>query len=85
MLKLPLLLVIIFSANSLLFSQSNAVGIGTSTPHSSAILEIQSTTKGVLVPRMTTTQRNAISNAATGLWYLTIAPDLFGLKEQPTG
>ncbi|HRD43493.1 MAG: hypothetical protein JST57_09075 [Bacteroidetes bacterium] len=67
MLKLPLLLVIIFSANSLLFSQSNAVGIGTSTPHSSAILEIQSTTKGVLVPRMTTTQRNAISNAATGL------------------
>lgn len=67
MLKLPLLLVIIFSANSFLFSQSNAVGIGTSTPHSSAILEIQSTTKGVLVPRMTTTQRNAISNAATGL------------------
>jgi hypothetical protein len=33
----------------------------------SAILDIQSTTKGFLPPRMTTTQRNAIASPATGL------------------
>lgn len=37
------------------------VGIGTTDPDPSAILEIESTSGGVLIPRMTTTQRNAIS------------------------
>lgn len=48
-------------------AQSGSVGIGTSTPHPSAALDIQSTDKGVLIPRISTVQRNAISNAATGL------------------
>jgi hypothetical protein len=48
-------------------SQSGSVGIGTTTPNASAVLDIQSTEKGILVPRMTTLQRNAINNAATGL------------------
>jgi hypothetical protein len=43
------------------------VGIGTSSPASSAILDAQSTTKGVRMPNMTTTQKNAISSPATGL------------------
>jgi len=43
------------------------VGIGTSNPHASAALEIQSTSKGFLFPRMTEVARNAISNIATGL------------------
>ncbi len=43
------------------------VGIGTLTPNSSAMLDVQSTSKGVLVPRMTTLQRTAISSPATGL------------------
>lgn len=43
------------------------VGIGTQTPHSSAELDITSTNKGVLVPRMTTTQKNAIASPAIGL------------------
>lgn len=46
---------------------SNQVGIGTSTPLASAALEISSTSKGILLSRMTTTQRDAISNPAAGL------------------
>ncbi len=43
------------------------VGIGTATPSSSAALEVASTASGFLPPRMTESQRNAISNPATGL------------------
>jgi len=43
------------------------VGIGTTAPNASAILDAQSTTKGVRMPNMTTTQKNAISSPAAGL------------------
>jgi hypothetical protein len=43
------------------------VGIGTTTPASSSMLEIQSTAKGVLIPRMTTAQRTVIASPANGL------------------
>jgi hypothetical protein len=43
------------------------VGVGTATPDQSAVLDAFSTTKGFLPPRLTTTQRNAITNPATGL------------------
>ena len=43
------------------------VGIGTTAPNASAILDAQSTTKGVRFPNMTTTQKNAISFPAAGL------------------
>jgi len=46
---------------------SGNVGIGTSTPSSKAILDLTSTTQGALMPRMNTTQQNAISSPATGL------------------
>lgn len=38
-----------------------------SDPHSSAVLDVQSTSKGILIPRMTTTQRDAISSPVDGL------------------
>jgi uncharacterized protein (TIGR02145 family) len=43
------------------------VGVGTATPHASAALDVTSTTKGLLPPRMTLTQRNAISTPMAGL------------------
>ena len=51
------------------FSICNAqnVGIGTKTPDASAALEIQDTSRGILIPRMTMEQRNAIQNPAEGL------------------
>ena len=50
-----------------LFAQNQNVGIGTTTPDASAILDLTSTDKGLLAPRLTTTQRNAISAPANGL------------------
>ncbi len=46
---------------------SGNIGVGTTTPNASAICDITSTTKGVLFPRMTTTQKNAIASPAAGL------------------
>ncbi len=43
------------------------VGIGTTNPDNSSVLEINSDSKGVLFPRLTTAQRNAIANAVAGL------------------
>lgn len=43
------------------------IGIGTTTPDNSSALDISSTTKGFLVPRMSTVQKNAITAPATGL------------------
>lgn len=46
---------------------AQSVGIGTNTPAASAQLEIASTTKGLLIPRMTTAQRLAIISPVDGL------------------
>lgn len=43
------------------------VGIGTNTPNNSAMLEVQSTTKGILFPRMNSIQRTSIASPAAGL------------------
>ncbi|HMT71518.1 MAG TPA: tail fiber domain-containing protein [Saprospiraceae bacterium] len=43
------------------------VGIGTNSPHSSAVLDISSTSKGLLIPSMTLAQRNAINLPKQGL------------------
>jgi len=61
----------IFLVGLLLFTiQSTAqvkVGDNSSTIHPSAVLEIESTNKALLLPRMTTAQRNAIASPALGL------------------
>ncbi|MBL4755342.1 MAG: tail fiber domain-containing protein [Flavobacteriales bacterium] len=43
------------------------VGIGTSTPDASALLDLTSTTKGILISRVTLVQRNAIVSPAIAL------------------
>jgi len=43
------------------------IGTGTITPNPSAALEMGDTTKGLLAPRLTTTQMNAVSSPAEGL------------------
>ncbi len=53
------------------------IGIGTNTPAASAALEVSSTTnnKGILIPRLTGTQKDAIVSPAEGLLvYQTTAP-----------
>ncbi len=51
--------------NSHLIAQN--VGIGTSVPDPSARLEVRDTTRGILIPRLTTAQRNNIANPAHSL------------------
>ena len=46
---------------------SGSAGVGTTTPVASAALDVTSTTKGFLPPRMTTGQRDAIASPASGL------------------
>jgi hypothetical protein len=61
------------AGNAISFTQamtldaSGNLGIGTTSPSASAILDAQSTTKGVRMPNMTTTQKNAIASPAAGL------------------
>lgn len=56
------ILFVVFSINA-----NAQTGIGTSTPNASAKLEIASTDKGFLLPRMTAEQRGLIPSPATGL------------------
>ncbi len=48
-------------------NRNGNVGIGTTSPSASALLDVSSTTQGLLPPRMTGVQRDAISSPAAGL------------------
>ena len=65
--KLPLktLLLLLFVCFN--FSSLAQVGFGTTSPNNSSILDITSTDKGLLTPRMTSTERIAIATPADGL------------------
>ncbi len=71
--KLLLSILCILILNGMLKAQTNtfpttgSVGIGTTSPNASALLDMQSTTQGILIPRMTSAQRNTIVTPATGL------------------
>src|SRR5215204_2980149 len=65
--KQAFLLFFFIYSTSVLLAQSVGINTDGTTPHSSAILDIKSTSKGFLIPRMTQAQRNAIVGAANGL------------------
>ncbi len=67
-----LLLLLSFSASSQVAINSN-----NDAPDNSAMLHVSSTTKGMLIPRMTSAQRTAIANAATGLLVFDINTNSF--------
>jgi len=54
-------------SNALTILANGSIGVGTVSPAASSLLDISTTTKGVLFPRLNTTQQNAISSPATGL------------------
>lgn len=56
---------LLLSCSESIFGQS--LGLNNASPDVSAILDAASTSQGILVPRMTTAQRNAITSPATGL------------------
>ncbi|MCP9762913.1 hypothetical protein [Lacihabitans soyangensis] len=62
-----LLLILAVFGSSLLFAQNDNVGIGTAKPDQSSILDLNSSKKGLLIPRMTLSDRNNISMPAKGL------------------
>ncbi len=55
----------------------NNFGIGTITPDASALLDLSATDKGFLPPRLTTTQKLAVPNPATGLLVFDITTNSF--------
>jgi hypothetical protein len=63
MMKRLITLICIFSSTQL----TAQTGIGTTTPHASAKLDITSVDKGFLPPRMTSSQRTNIPSPAAGL------------------
>ncbi len=63
--KIAIIVLYTLLINASAFSQN--IGIGTTTPNQKAILEIKSTDKGILFPRLTTGQRNSILNPPDGL------------------
>lgn len=59
--------IIVFIVLFLAYPSFSQVGIGTITPSNSAALDVTSSSTGVLIPRMTLAQKNAIVSPATGL------------------
>ncbi|MBC7937718.1 MAG: tail fiber domain-containing protein [Rhizobacter sp.] len=82
--KILLIVLIIVCAR---FAHAQSVGIGTSSPNASAMLEINSANKGLLLPRVTDT--SAVSTPAKGLVVYSINNNKLwyydGLRWQQTG
>lgn len=70
---------LVFTSFAIMSTQAQ-IGIGVNPPDPSAVLHIQDTARGLLIPRMTAVQRTGIvspaegllvyqTNSATGFWY----------------
>jgi hypothetical protein len=65
--KIYLLMILVFVLSQMPAHAQVAINTDASQPDGSAMLDIKSTAKGLLVPRMTTAQRGAIGTPADGL------------------
>ncbi|MEO6539931.1 MAG: hypothetical protein ABIN74_03025, partial [Ferruginibacter sp.] len=54
------IILLFFMLNIIIDVAAQNVGIGTTTPNSNAMLEVNSSTKGILIPRTSTTTRITI-------------------------
>lgn len=66
-------------------AQTGGVGIGTNAPAASALLDVQSTNRGFLPPRLTTAQMHGIPNSVEGLLiYNNSAGNFWGYQRYDT-
>ncbi|MDR1632116.1 MAG: hypothetical protein LBR97_04450 [Dysgonamonadaceae bacterium] len=65
--KIILFFFLFIGFNQLTEAQVKIGGDGVTPPHPSSILELESTDKGLLIPRLTADEINAISDPAKGL------------------
>ncbi|MAN59940.1 MAG: hypothetical protein CMC08_08925 [Flavobacteriaceae bacterium] len=68
-----------------IFTAQSQVGIGTTNPDPSSILDIATTDKGLLIPRLTTAQRDAIANPANGLMIYNTDANAFQFNANTSG
>ncbi|HRH54790.1 MAG TPA: hypothetical protein PLN38_15790, partial [Chitinophagales bacterium] len=64
--------------NSLLFDNGVSVSIGNASPTASTAFEVNSTTGAILIPRLTTTQQNALTKIDGMIWYNSSLPSFMG-------
>jgi trimeric autotransporter adhesin len=76
--RIILVLLIIFVCDLNAYSQSFSINTDNSLADTSAILDVKSSAKGMLIPRMTKTQRNTIFQPAAGLMVFQNGPDSTG-------
>lgn len=75
--RIPLLILSLLVLSEI-NAQSVSINTTGATANSSSILDVSSTAKGVLFPRMTKAQKNAIATPATGLLVYQAGPDSVG-------
>lgn len=78
-LRLSLSVLFFLAFKNFASSQSFSINTDGSAANINAILDVKSTDKGILIPRLNRTQRDAIPSPATGLIIFQTAPDSAGL------
>jgi hypothetical protein len=68
------------ASNSRILERQGTLGVNTSQPSATAIIDLVSSNQGVLLPRMTEAQRDAISNPATGLMIFNITTNCLNIR-----